>query len=187
MIDLIKQPWPWYVAGPLIGLTVPLLLILGNKSFGLSSTFRHICAMCMPANIEYFKYDWKKELWNIVFVVGIVIGAAFAVTALANPNEFVIAPELQAQLREAGITDYSSIIPSQVMNWDSLFSLRGFLMMVVGGFLIGFGTRYGDGCTSGHAIMGLSNLQWPSLVATICFMLGGFVMSNLLLPVILRF
>lgn len=187
MIDILKQPWPWYVAGPLIGLTVPILLIIGNKSFGLSSSFRHICAMCIPANIEYFNYDWKKELWNIVFVIGIVIGAVFAVTALANPNEFVIAPELQAQLSKAGITDYSSIIPSQIMNWESLFSLRGFLMVVVGGFLIGFGTRYGDGCTSGHAIMGLSNLQWPSLVATICFMLGGFVMSNLILPIILNF
>jgi hypothetical protein len=186
MIDILKQPWPWYVAGPLIGLTVPLLLIIGNKSFGLSSSFRHICAMCIPSKIEYFNYDWKKELWNIAFVIGIVIGAAFAVNALANPNEFVIAPKLQAQLSEAGITDYSSIIPSQIMNWNSLFSLRGFLMIVVGGFLIGFGTRYGDGCTSGHAIMGLSNLQWPSLVATICFMLGGFVMSNLILPIILR-
>jgi uncharacterized membrane protein YedE/YeeE len=59
-------------------------------------------------------------------------------------------------------------------------------MIVVGGFLVGFGTRYAGGCTSGHAIMGLSNLQWPSLVATISFMVGGFIMANLILPFILK-
>jgi uncharacterized membrane protein YedE/YeeE len=51
---------------------------------------------------------------------------------------------------------------------------------------VGFGTRYAGGCTSGHAIMGLSNLQWPSLVATISFMAGGFIMANLILPYILK-
>jgi len=185
-IEWIKQPWPWYVSGPLIGLTVPILLLLGNKSFGISSSLRHICAACIPANIPFFKYDWKKEMWNLFFVAGIIAGAYIASTLLADPNPIQVNPKLAADLQQYGITDYSKLAPTQLFNWSALFTLRGFVMMIVGGFLVGFGTRYAGGCTSGHAIMGLSNLQWPSLVATICFMIGGFIMANLILPFILQ-
>jgi uncharacterized membrane protein YedE/YeeE len=185
MIEIIKQPWPWYVAGPLIGLTVPLLLIIGNKSFGISSSLRHICASCIPGNIPFFKYDWKKEVWNLFFVFGIFLGGAIAINLLSNPNPIEVNPKLAAELAEYGITNYNHLVPEDIMNWQSLFTLRGFLLMVVGGFLVGFGTRYAGGCTSGHAIMGLSNLQLPSLIATICFMIGGFIMANLILPLIL--
>ncbi|MCR4032366.1 YeeE/YedE thiosulfate transporter family protein [Flavobacterium anhuiense] len=185
MLEIIREPWPWYVAGPLIGLTVPILLIIGNKSFGISSSLRHICAACIPSNISFFKYDWKKESWNLFFVLGIFFGGAIAAYLLSNPNPVEIAPELSEQLAGYGITDHTGLVPAQLFSWESLLTLRGFIMMVVGGFLVGFGTRYAGGCTSGHAIMGLSNLQWPSLVATICFMIGGFVMSLLILPYIL--
>lgn len=185
LLDLIKQPWPWYVAGPLIGLTVPTLLLIGNKSFGISSSMRHVCAACFPSNISFFKYDWKKEIWNLVFVMGIFFGGIIAINLLANPNPIVVDPTLVSELSDYGITDYSSLIPSQIINWGSLFTLKGFLMIVLGGFMIGFGTRYAGGCTSGHAIMGLSTLQWPSLVATCCFMAGGFIMANFILPFIL--
>jgi uncharacterized protein len=185
MIEIIKQPWPWYVAGPLIGLTVPLLFILGNKSFGISSSLRHICAACIPANISFFKYDWKKEVWNLFFVFGIFLGGVVASTFLANPNPIVVNPDLVTELTGYGITNYNSLIPVDILNWSALFTLKGFLMMVVGGLMIGFGTRYAGGCTSGHAITGLSTLQWPSLVATCCFMLGGFIMANFILPIIL--
>lgn len=185
MLDFLKQPWPWYIAGPLIGLTVPALLILGNKSFGISSSLRHICAACLPANISFFKYDWKKEAWNLFFVFGIFLGGAIAINLLSNPNPIEVNPKLTAELAGYGITNYDNLIPQDIMNWPALLSLKGFLLMVVGGFLVGFGTRYAGGCTSGHAIMGLSNLQWPSLVATICFMIGGFIMANLILPYIL--
>jgi len=185
MIAFLKQPWPWYVAGPLIGLTVPALLILGNKSFGISSSLRHICAACLPANIPFFKYDWKKELWNLFFVFGIFLGGCLAMGLLSNPHAIDVNPKLVVELKGYGITNYDNLVPADVMSWPSLFTLRGFLLMVVGGFLVGFGTRYAGGCTSGHAIMGLSNLQWPSLVATICFMIGGFIMANLILPHIL--
>lgn len=185
MIELIKQPWPWYVAGPLIGLTVPALLILGNKSFGISSSLRHICASCMPANIPFFKYDWKKEVWNLFFVFGIFIGGAIAINLLSNPNPIEVNPKLTSELAGYGITNFNNLVPEDIMNWQSLFTLKGFLMMIVGGFLVGFGTRYAGGCTSGHAIMGLSNLQLPSLIATISFMVGGFIMANLILPLIL--
>lgn len=185
MLEFLKQPWTWYVAGPLIGLTVPLLLIIGNKSFGISSSLRHICASCMPANIPFFKYDWKKEAWNLFFVFGIFLGGVIAINLLSNPNPVEVNPKLAEELAGYGITNYSNLIPEDIINWQSLFTLKGFLLMVVGGFLVGFGTRYAGGCTSGHAIMGLSNLQLPSLIATICFMIGGFIMANLILPIIL--
>ncbi|CAA7386531.1 YeeE/YedE family protein [Chryseobacterium fistulae] len=185
MLDIIKEPWPWYVAGPLIGLTVPALLILGNKSFGISSSLRHICAACIPANVSFFKYDWKKESWNLFFVLGIFFGGMIAAHLLMIPEEITVNPNLKAELATYGITDYSNLVPTQLINFESLLTLKGFILMVVGGFLVGFGTRYAGGCTSGHAIMGLSNLQWPSLVATICFMIGGFLMANVILPIIL--
>ena len=185
MLDFLRQPWPWYIAGPLIGLTVPALLILGNKSFGISSSLRHICAACLPANIPFFNYDWKKEVWNLFFVFGILLGCAVAIGFLSTPNPIEVNPNLAVELAGYGITNYNNLVPEDIMNWQVLFSLKGFLVMVVGGFLVGFGTRYAGGCTSGHAIMGLSNLQWPSLVATICFMAGGFIMANLVLPHIL--
>ncbi len=185
MFSFLKEPWPWYVAGPLIGLTVPLLLILGNKTFGISSSLRHICASCMPAKIPFFKYDWKKEIWNLVFAFGIFLGGAIAFYFLSNQAPVQINSNLAAELSGYGITNFSNLIPQQLFNWETLFSLKGLIMMVGGGFLVGFGTRYAGGCTSGHAIMGLSNLQWPSLIATICFMAGGFIMANLILPFIL--
>ncbi|TXI33570.1 MAG: YeeE/YedE family protein [Niabella sp.] len=185
MIEFLKQPWPWYVAGPLIGLIVPALLLLGNKHFGISASMRHICAACFPANISFFRYDWKKEIWNLFFVFGILAGGYFTAQFLLNPEELSIAPALNTELASYNITDRSQLLPAEIYSWPALFTLRGFILLVGGGFLVGFGTRYAGGCTSGHSIMGLSNLQLPSLNATICSMAGGFIMANLLLPVIL--
>lgn len=186
MLETLQQPWPWWAAGIVIGLTVPALLILGNKHFGLSANLRHACAACFPAGLPFFKYDWRKESWNLFFVLGVVAGAFIASAFLTDPNPVQVAPELARELTSYGITDYSGMVPSQLVSWESLFTLRGFIMLVVGGFLVGFGSRYAGGCTSGHAIMGLSNLQLPSLIATISFMVGGFIMANLLLPLILH-
>ena len=185
ILEFIKQPWPWWVAGPLIGLTVPALLIMGNKSFGISSSLRHICAACFPANIPFFKYEWKKEAWNLFFVLGIFLGGVIAVKLLGNPEPVQISNKLATDLAGYGITDLTGLVPPQLFNWQSLLSLKGFIMMVVGGLMVGFGTRWAGGCTSGHSIMGLSTLQWPSLIATCCFMAGGFIMANLILPLIL--
>ncbi|MBL7829315.1 MAG: YeeE/YedE family protein [Saprospiraceae bacterium] len=184
-MELLSNPWPWWAAGILIGLTVPALLILGNKHFGISANLRHICAACLPAGISFFKYEWKKEIWNFFFVGGILAGAVLAATLLNNPDPVQIHPALASDLATNGIVETSGLVPSDLFNLDSLLTLRGFVLMVLGGFLVGFGTRYAGGCTSGHAIMGLSNLQWPSLIATISFMVGGFLMANLILPYIL--
>ncbi|MDB5262687.1 MAG: hypothetical protein JWQ14_1968 [Adhaeribacter sp.] len=183
---LLKQPWPWYIAGPLIGLTIPALLLLGNKPFGISANLRHVCAACVPAKIPFFQYDWKKEIWNLFFVGGIMIGGLISALALGSNKPIQIHENLRMELAGYGITNFESLVPTDLFNWYSLFTLPGFLVMVVGGFLVGFGARYAGGCTSGHAIMGISTLQWPSVVATCCFMVGGFVMANLILPLILN-
>ncbi len=184
--DWFKQPWPWYVAGPLIGLMIPALLLLGNKTFGISSSLRHICAACIPRKVPFFQYDWKKEMWNLFFVAGILAGGILAATLLQNPHPVAINPRLESELLQYGIRDYNGLVPGELFNWHSLFSIKGFLLIVAGGFLVGFGTRYAGGCTSGHAIMGLSNLQFPSLVATASFMAGGFLVANFVLPYILK-
>ena len=132
MLELILKPWPWYVAGPLIGLIVPALLILGNKSFGISSSFRHVCAACVPSNIPFFKYDWKKERWNLFFVAGIMAGGFIAVNLLTTSTSVTINSSLATSLHEKGITDFSGLVPADLFNWNSLFKLKGFNIMVVG-------------------------------------------------------
>lgn len=186
MVETLRQPWPWYVAGAIIGLIVPALLLLGNKHFGISANLRHICAACFPANIKFFNYDWKKEVWNLFFVGGILLGGIIASQFLADPDPVQVAPSLVSELKDYDINDYSKMVPTELFSWESLLSLRGLILLVGGGFLVGFGSRYAGGCTSGHAIMGLSNLQVPSLIATISFMAGGFIMANLVMPIILK-
>ena len=184
-MDILRQPWPWYIAGPLIGLMVPLLLILGNKPFGISANLRHVCAACLPAKIPFFTYDWKKETWNLFFAAGIVIGGFIAWNVFQH-QPGAISPALVNEMQQFGISQQDRLLPQEIFAWQHLLSARGLIMIIGGGFLIGFGTRYAGGCTSGHSIMGMSNLQWPSLVATICFMIGGFFVANIILPVILH-
>ena len=149
------EPWPWYIGGPLIGLTVPLLLILAGKSFGISSSFRHLCSACMPGTrLPYLKeHNWRKESWNLFFVVGVLIGSYLGMHYLA--------------------AEPIALLPAHFDHWHGLLTLFG------GGILVGFGTRYANGCTSGHSIMGISNLKWPSLVATISFFAGGLAVVGL--------
>lgn len=186
MLDFLKQPWPWYVSGPLIGLIVPALLLAGNKAFGISSSLKHICAACVPANIPFFNYDWKKENWNLFFVAGIVIGGFTATGYLSVHAPVAITAETTEILRQRGVTDFTGLLPSDIFSLNELLTLRGLIFSVAGGFLVGFGTRYADGCTSGHSIMGIATFQWPSLLATCCFMAGGFIMSWLILPYLLQ-
>ncbi|MRG44318.1 YeeE/YedE family protein [Chitinophaga sp. SYP-B3965] len=182
----IQEPWPWYVAGPLIGLTVPLLLIIGNKALGVSSSLRHICAACFPGKIPFFNYDWKKESWNLFFVGGIALGAVFCLAFMHNGEPVQLNEATITALKAQGVQEFDELMPGDIFNWGNITSPIGLLFFVTGGFMVGFGTRYANGCTSGHSIMGLSTLQWPSLVATICFMAGGFVMTNFILPHLMK-
>ena len=149
MIEFFQKPWPWYVAGPLVGLTVPLLLLLGNKTFGISSSLRHICAACFPSNVSFFQYNWRKEAWNLFFAVGVVAGAFIAWYVFQHqPGE--INPGLTEELKAYGISEQKNLLPAEIFGWRELLTARGFIMIVGGGFLIGFGTRYAGGYTSGH-------------------------------------
>lgn len=186
MIEFIRQPWTWYVSGALIGLTVPALLLLGNKHFGISSSLRHICAACVPAKIPFFQYDWKREVWNLFFVAGIIAGAALALTFLSNPEPVQISENTVKDLAALGIVADGKMMPQSIFSYENLFTLKGLVFFVIGGFMVGFGTRYAGGCTSGHSIMGLSTFQLSSLIATCCFMAGGFAMVHLIFPWLMK-
>lgn len=178
---------PWYIAGPLIGLTVPLLLIVGNKTFGISSSFQHICASVMPKKFPYFNYNWWEDgKWHLQLSLGIVLGGVLA--ALFIPENYVIdlSADTVATLQGMGLTNLSGFVPVEIFTWSNLASIPGVLILVVGGFLIGFGTRYAGGCTSGHAITGMATLQKASLIAVIGFFVGGIISTYLLLPTILN-
>jgi len=184
-MDILYKPWPWYVAGPLIGLTVPLLLLMGNKKLGISSTLRQICAACVPANVPLFQYDWKKDSWNLFFVGGVLLGGFLGGYVFANPDPVALSASTVEYLKSQGLFDPMGLMPVELFNWSSLSTAKGFFLMVFGGFMVGFGTRYAQGCTSGHGILGLSALQWPSLVATMSFFIGGILFSYFVLPLIL--
>ena len=185
MIELIKQPWPWYAAGIVIGLLPAALLLIGNKAFGISSSLRHMCAAVLPANVKFFRYDWRKESWNLLFAGGMVTGAFIASMWLADPGQMIVAESTKSYLVAHGVTSFTGYMPADVFGWQHLFTLRGVIMIIGGGFLVGFGSRYAGGCTSGHSIMGISNLQVPSLIATASFFVGGLVMVWFILPLIL--
>ena len=184
MIEIMKQPWPWYFSGPIIGIMVPLSLFIANKTFGISSSLRHICAACMPGNVEFFKYNWKKELWSLFFVGGVLVGGFLTNKYLTSVTSVAITENTKNALTALGITDFDSYIPEQIFSWSNLFTLQGLLCIVLGGFMVGFGARWAGGCTSGHAISGLSNLRFVSLIAVAGFFVGGLVMTHFLFPII---
>jgi uncharacterized membrane protein YedE/YeeE len=176
--------WPWYVAGPIIGLFVPALLLTGNRVFGVSSNLRHMCSAIAPGGLDYFRYDWRKEgLWNLVFLLGVLLGG-FLAAHTATPHEIAISAQTKDALTKLGIHDFSGVAPREIFNWHALLTLRGVVCVVVGGFLVGFGTAYAGGCTSGHAISGLANLELPSLIAVFGFFAGGLAATYFLLPVL---
>ena len=183
MNDLLTQPWPWYVAGPLIGLMTPLLLLAGGKFFGISSSLRHICTFA-PIRPTYFRYNLKGHSWNLVFVLGLLLGGFLAMQFMHNPNDVALSESTVGDLRNLGFTDFSGMMPKELFGWDQVGLNFSTLLMVVGGLLVGFGTSYAGGCTSGHCITGLSQLSVASLVATIGFFAGGLLMTHFVFPFI---
>ena len=184
MIELIKEPWAWYVSGAAIALIMFLLLFFGG-AFGFSSNLRTICAACGAGkNTDFFKFDWKAQLWNLVFLVGAIIGGFIAHQYLSTNKPVLLSNATISDLSKLGFDSPTSLQPNELFSWDALFTIKGFSILAIGGLLIGFGTRYAGGCTSGHAISGLSNLQWPSLIAVVGFFIGGLVMTFLIFPLI---
>lgn len=183
-MELLTQPWPWYVAGPVIGLTVPLVYLYAGRKWGVSSTFRDVCAATVPRNLDYFAYSWRdRGGWRLTMVVGLVIGGLVA--GMTGPADVLISEATRADLAALGISDFGGLVPSEIFSWSGLATPAGVVLIVFGGFLVGFGTRYANGCTSGHAISGLSALRLTSFVAVLGFFAGGLVATHLLLPLIL--
>ncbi len=182
---------PWYIAGPLIGLVVPLLLLFGGKVFGISANLRHLCAATLPNTTRlkpaFLRYDWRRNGgWNLVFVGGMMLGGLLSVLLFGVPDAGAgLAASTQADLQALGLARPAGLVPAELVSWSALATPAGFLMIVGGGFLVGFGARYAGGCTSGHAISGLAELQIPSLLAVVGFFAGGLVVTHLLLPLLL--
>lgn len=183
MLSFITEPWPWYISGPLLGLMVPILLLTSNKAFGVSSSFRHICAAVLPFKPKYLKYEWKKSIWSLVMMLGVVCGAVIAVLFLDGNETPKLSSAAVKMFTSWGVT-INSLQPAEVFAVSSILTLPALVSLIVGGFLIGFGTRYANGCTSGHAIMGLSLLNPGSLAATISFFAGGILVSNFIVPLL---
>jgi uncharacterized membrane protein YedE/YeeE len=184
-MDYILQPWPWYISGPCIAIVMFLLLYFG-KTFGMSSNLRTLCSIGGAGKkVEFFKMDWRNQKWNLIVVLGAIVGGFIASQFLSNPVNIDLSPATLNDLKELGFKNAGqSLLPPELFSWEAVLSIKGILILVVGGFLVGFGTRYAGGCTSGHAITGLSSLQLPSLIAVIGFFIGGLIMIHIIYPVL---
>lgn len=184
-MEYILQPWPWYVSGPLIAIIMFTLIYFG-KTFGMSSNLRTLCTMAGAGNkVKFFDFDWRTQRWNLTVAVGAIIGGFIAHFLLSTTTNMDLNPETVDTLATLGFKNAGqALLPPELYSWDAVLSPKGLSILIGGGFLVGFGTRYGGGCTSGHAITGLSSLQLPSLIAVVGFFIGGLIMIHLLFPLI---
>ena len=184
MMHWIYEPWPWYIGGIFIATTLILLLLMG-KTFGFSSNLRTICAMAGAGKTcDFFCFNWKAQTWNLLFLVGTILGGFIAyhflsVDAAAIPLGETTVTKLHALGIESAGQAY---VPTELFGQGAFSSAKTIGLLLVAGFFVGFGSRYAGGCTSGHAITGLSNFQLPSLIAVIGFFIGGLIMVHLIFP-----
>lgn len=184
MIEFIQQPWSWWFSGLMISAIMFSLLYFG-KSFGFSSNLRTICAASGAGKkVKFFDFDWKAQTWNLVFLIGAILGGFIAANFLSNGHPLDLSASTIHDLGQLGFAAPVSVQPEELFSWDAVFSLKGFSILAIGGFLVGFGARYAGGCTSGHAISGLSDLQVPSLIAVVGFFIGGLIMTYFIMPLI---
>ena len=184
-MEWIYNPWPWYVSGPLIALIMFLLIFIG-KQFGMSSNLRTMCTLCgADKAADYFEFNWVEHRWNLIVVVGAVIGGFIGAHVLTNDPAVAINPDTISTLNELGFASAGkAYLPDELYSLEALTDIKALAMLLIGGLMIGFGARYAGGCTSGHAISGLSNLQLPSLIAVIGFFIVGLFMIHILFPLI---
>lgn len=184
MREIITQTWSWWFSGTMIAAIMFFLLYFG-QSFGFSSNLRTICAATgVGKKISFFNFNWKNQIWNLVFLVGAIIGGFIAKQFLSTDAPVDISASTITDLSKLGIAAPSSLQPNELFGIDAVLSLKGFMILAFGGLMVGFGSRYAGGCTSGHAISGLSDLQWPSFIAVIGFFIGGLIMTFFILPLI---
>ncbi len=191
IIEFISQPWHWSVSGAMIALVMFLLLWFGGE-FGVSGNLRTLCAIGGAGkNCSFFDFNWRGQLWNLTFVGGAVIGGFIASHYLQSTDPVNISESTRVYLESVGVhtpvtlEEGAGFVPEEVFALDNFFTVKSLIIIVIGGFLVGFGTRWAGGCTSGHAISGLANLQLPSLIAVIGFFIGGLLMTFFILPHIL--
>lgn len=184
MREFITQTWAWWFSGTMIAAIMFFLLYFG-KSFGFSSNLRTICAAAgLGRNTKLFDFNWKAQTWNLVFLVGAIIGGFIAKQLLSSDVPVEISTATINDLSKIGIAAPVSLQPAELFSLDAILSIKGFLVLAIGGLMVGFGSRYGGGCTSGHAISGLSALQVPSLIAVVGFFIGGLIMTFFILPLL---
>jgi uncharacterized protein len=184
-MDIILNPWSWYISGPLIAIVMALLLYFG-ENFGMSSNLKTMCTIVGAGKFsDFFKTNWKDQVWNLTVVLGAIIGGYIAVTYLSNNSITNLNPTTVTELKHMGFQNAgTTLVPNEMFDLKAITSVKGLSLLIIGGLLVGFGTRYAAGCTSGHAITGLSSLQKPSLIAVIGFFIGGLIMTNFILPLI---
>ncbi|MFN3952702.1 MAG: YeeE/YedE family protein [Thermaurantimonas sp.] len=187
VVDFIMNPWPWWFSGTLIAATMFTLIFFG-KQFGFSSNLRTICTIAGAGKkVKFFNFDWRSQVWNLMFLTGSILGGFVAKNMLSyQENAAGISPKTVDRLAELNFEPPKGMQPGELMDWSNVLSIKGFLILAVGGFMVGFGARYAGGCTSGHAISGLSNLQLPSFVAVIGFFIGGLIMTHLIFPILFK-
>lgn len=184
MIEFIRQPWPWYFSGFMIVL-IMLMLIFWGKSFGFSSNLRTLCTVVGAGKkTSFFNFDWKSQRWNLLFLLGAIIGGWLSANFLSSPAELQLSSDTVVDLKTMGILFTGGLNPGELFSLQALANPKTWALLLGGGILVGFGSRYAGGCTSGHAISGLSNLQLPSLVAVVGFFIGGLIMTWYLIPLV---
>lgn len=184
MIAFLTQPWSWWFSGIMISLVMFSLLYFG-KSFGFSANLRTLCTIAGAGKkVKFFQFDWKTQSWNLVFLVGAILGGFISHEFLSTDEPVKLAQTTIQDLSTLGFEAPTSTQPAELFSVESAFSLKGFLILAIGGLLVGFGARYAGGCTSGHAISGISDLQVPSMIAVVGFFIGGLIMTFGIFPLI---
>jgi uncharacterized protein len=184
MTEFIMNPWPWWFSGMIIASVMFTLLYFG-KSFGFSSNLRTLCAAAGAGKkVSFFQFNWRSQIWNLVFLVGAILGGYIASEFLTNHNSFVLAESTKEDLAVLGFATPTNIQPEEIFSIEALSNWKNILILIIGGILVGFGSRYAGGCTSGHAISGISDLQVPSIIAVVGFFIGGLLMTHVFFPII---
>jgi uncharacterized membrane protein YedE/YeeE len=184
MLDILKQTWPWWFSGAFIAGIMFLLLFFG-QSFGFSSNLRTMCsAVGCGKSVKFFDFNWRSQIWNLIFLAGAILGGFITSQFLSTNEPITISNHTITDLTKLGLSAPTSVQPPELFSLDAVLTLKGFLILAFGGLFVGFGSRYAGGCTSGHAISGLSDLQLPSLIAVIGFFIGGLAMTFLIIPLI---